>query len=439
MMVSFVLSYLAGNIPQIKEWLQSRKDLQDKISKCYDRALKKWTINDGIRDAEKYREPILMDDLKHLLFGEEVKDKSRAELVRLWIEELRNDKDCYNFILEHKSDLVAIKLDAGFAQVAQMLRKGTNEMREFRQENKEQFLQLMAAIQGIGTTQESITEAELKEKLRQLLNGVVRQMIESLRLVSAKELLDEIEKTFNSTLHKDNDLLATFLVSKADALSLHSPKEANELYHQAYQIKSDDERLMGIEVMRLRKSNFEKAVDSLNEHDEEYYWYYDYEQIEFPELNILCTDEKDMQGVVNGIINAWNGITGRYANKTPVSREELNKKVFSGDFDIAIVPLKPDGESPADMLVFFEGKNEYNVSSFEDEKYDKIISDILARSDNSVMDKMVQAEKYLSENGIFYPLYTEDRYYVSARNVTGIIFHPYGAEADFSSAEKIGG
>ena len=45
----------------------------------------------------------------------------------------------------------------------------------------------------------------------------------------------------------------------------------------------------------------------------------------------------------------------------------------------------------------------------------------------------------ISENGIFYPLYTEDRYYVSARKVTGIIFHPYGAEADFSSAEKIGG
>ena len=113
--------------------------------------------------------------------------------------------------------------------------------------------------------------------------------------------------------------------------------------------------------------------------------------------------------------------------------------MFSGDFDIAIVPLKPEGESPVDMLAFFESKNEYNVSGLADEKYDKVIGDILARSDNSVMDKMVQAEKYISENGIFYPLYTEDRYYVSARNVTGIIFHPYGAEADFSSAEKIGG
>ena len=196
---------------------------------------------------------------------------------------------------------------------------------------------------------------------------------------------------------------------------------------------------MGIKFSENAKSDFEKAVDSLNEHDEEYYWYYDYEEVEFPELNILCTDEREMQGVVNGIINAWNGITGRYANKTPVSREELDEKVFSGDFDIAIVPLKPEGESPVDMLAFFESKNEYNVSGLADEKYDKVIGDILARSDNSVMDKMVQAEKYISENGIFYPLYTEDRYYVSARNVTGIIFHPYGAEADFSSAEKIGG
>ena len=195
---------------------------------------------------------------------------------------------------------------------------------------------------------------------------------------------------------------------------------------------------MGIKFSENAKSRFEKAVDSLNEHEEEYYWYYDYEEIEFPELNILCSDEREMQGVVNGIINAWNGITGKYGNKTPVSREELAKRVSSGEYDIAIVPLKPVGESPVDMLGFFESTNQCNVWGFADEKYDKMISDILTKGDSSVIDKMVQAEKYLSENGIFYPLYTEDRYYVSAENVTGIIFHPYGADADFSSAEKIG-
>ena len=192
---------------------------------------------------------------------------------------------------------------------------------------------------------------------------------------------------------------------------------------------------MGIKFSDNARGELEKALEKLNEHEDEYYWY-EYEEKELPVLNILCTDEAEMQSVVNGVIRAWNGLTGDYANKTPFSREELNKRVLSGDYDIAIVPLKPDGESPADMLRFFESKSEYNVSRLNDEKYDKLISDILARPDNSAVDKMVKAEKYLSENGVFYPLYTEDRYYVSAKNVKGIIFHPYGAEADFSMAEK---
>ncbi len=264
MMVSFALSYLAGNIPQIKEWLQGRKDLQIKISKCYDRALNKWTINDGIKETEKYREFILMDDLKQLLSGEDVKDKDRVELVRLWIDELRNDKDCYNFILEHKSDLVVIKLDAGFVQLAQLLKEGTNEIREFRQENNELLQQVMATLQRIETAQGNISEEELKDKIKQLLDGVVRHMIESLRLISAKELLVEIEKTFGTVLKKDKELMALFLMSKADSLFFYVPKEASELYHQAYRIKTDDERLMEIEMMRLRRDNQEEAIAICN-------------------------------------------------------------------------------------------------------------------------------------------------------------------------------
>ena len=192
-------------------------------------------------------------------------------------------------------------------------------------------------------------------------------------------------------------------------------------------------RGMGLKFSADAGSEFQKALEKLNEHEDYYYWY-DYEEIEFPVLNILCTDETEMQGIVNGIIRAWNRLTGDYANKTPVSREELEKKVLSGEYDIAIVPLKPDGASPVDTLKLFSSSSQYNVSRFYDETYDKLISDILAKPDSTAVDKMIQAEKYLHENGIFYPLYTEDRYYIS--NVKNIIFHPYGAEADFSAAEK---
>lgn len=45
-----------------------------------------------------------------------------------------------NFILEHKSDLMALKLDGG-GRIVQMLRGGVEELRSFRQENREQMQQ----------------------------------------------------------------------------------------------------------------------------------------------------------------------------------------------------------------------------------------------------------------------------------------------------------
>ncbi len=195
-------------------------------------------------------------------------------------------------------------------------------------------------------------------------------------------------------------------------------------------------RGMGIEFSENAREYFKKAVDALNYHDEEYYWYYDYEETEFPDINILCTDEPSIQPVVNNIIETWNKLTGKYANKTPVPRDELTDKISSGDYLIAIAPLRPDGESPADTLKLFMSDSEYNTAGLSEENYDTLISDIIRQPDNTSINKMIQAEKYLNDNGIFYPLYTESRYYASAENVSGIIFHPYGAEADFSMAEK---
>lgn len=195
-------------------------------------------------------------------------------------------------------------------------------------------------------------------------------------------------------------------------------------------------RGMGIEFSENAKEYFKKAVDNLNAHDEDYYWYYDYDETEFPDINILCTDELSIQPVVNNIIAAWNKLTGKYANKTPVPRNELMEKISSGDYLIAIAPLRPDGESPVDTLKLFMSGNEANTAGFSDKNYDSLISDIILKPDNTSINKMIQAEKYLNDNGIFYPLYTESRYYISAENVRGIIFHPYGAEADFSRTEK---
>lgn len=154
-----------------------------------------------------------------------------------------------------------------------------------------------------------------------------------------------------------------------------------------------------------------------------------------PKLSILCTDDEPTQKIVNNIIETWNSITGNYINKTPVSRSELNDMIITGEYRVVVAPLISDGESPVDTLELFRSDSKYNIAQLTDVAYDKLLNNIQLK--RTSVDKVISAEKYLCDNGIFYPLYLESRYYACASNVTGIIFHPYGAEVDFFSAAKV--
>lgn len=260
MAISLAISYIAGNIPQLNKWFEGNPSLQKEMDKCYDSALKKWTVNSGIRDLEKGRETLHLNELKELLAGGDVDDKGHLELVRLWIQEMRGNEVCYNFILEHKSDLMALKLDGGFARIAQMLQGGVEELRSFRQENREQMQQMMDMLQSIKSAQGNISDSELAGKVKKIIEDVVSDMIESLRLESAKELIASIERAFSTVIEKNDELRFSFLNAKGDCLSLSNVKAACEAYHQAYLIRPNDERLMAIEMNLLRKTDLAAAL-----------------------------------------------------------------------------------------------------------------------------------------------------------------------------------
>ena len=260
MAISLAISYIAGNIPQLKKWFEGNPSLQKEMDKCYDCALKKWAVNSGVRNIEKGRESLHLNELKELLAGGEVEDKGHLELVRLWIQEMRGNEVCYNFILEHKSDLMALKLDGGFARIAQVLSGGVEELRSFRQEHNEQMQQVMAVLQRIENAQGGMSDEELAGKVQQLITGVVSDMIDSLRLESAKELIASIERAFSTVIEKNDELRFSFLNAKGDCLSLSDVKAACEAYHQAYLIRPNDERLMAIEMNLLRKTDLAAAL-----------------------------------------------------------------------------------------------------------------------------------------------------------------------------------
>lgn len=157
------------------------------------------------------------------------------------------------------------------------------------------------------------------------------------------------------------------------------------------------------------------------------------------DIEILCPDDEDIQPMVNEMIKAWNSTTGYYFNKNPVSRSELSNAVSSGNYSIVLAPLQSDGASPFNTLEKFRTNASGNIADLKSEEYDAFIDRIENSSDSDSINTIIEAEKYLRDNAIFYPICTETRYYASAPNITGIIFHQYGAEVDFRYATAVEG
>lgn len=149
------------------------------------------------------------------------------------------------------------------------------------------------------------------------------------------------------------------------------------------------------------------------------------------DIEIICPDDESLQPLINEILEAWNESTGYYFNKNPMSRSELEYAVSVGNYTAAFLPIQSEGASPLDTLKKFRTAESGNVSGLSSKEYDLYITEIENSSDSESLDTIIKAERYLCDNAIFYPICTETRYYASAENVTGVIFHQFGAEADF--------
>ena len=104
LIIGFAFSYLANNIPTLKERISKNKKFEDELENSYQKALKKWCKNDGIRKSMSIQMFRQLSNLKKYLQREEHIDEH--ELIELWAEELRNNQICYEFIVEQKIDAV---------------------------------------------------------------------------------------------------------------------------------------------------------------------------------------------------------------------------------------------------------------------------------------------------------------------------------------------
>lgn len=162
-------------------------------------------------------------------------------------------------------------------------------------------------------------------------------------------------------------------------------------------------------------------------------------ELSLPELksiSVLCPENSFVKLMLTEMLSSWNSKFLEYFNIDPLDGDTLAQRVKAGDYQIALCSVRPASDGPLSTLSLFGSGSTENPAHLNDPAFDALLTDAQKKTGSSAVAVYENAEKYLNQQGIFYPLYYEKHYYASAKGVTGIVFHPYGAGIDFIQAGK---
>lgn len=196
--VSFAVSYIAGSIPTLTNWLSRNKDFENRLNDCYNKALNKWTINDGIKDHLSNRMYSRLSELKDYLLTKPTDNRSDIDkLIAMWADELRSDTICYNFIVENKIDFINSKQDEYYEDLKKSIFGQLDSMRQGIESNSQK---LDIIMQQLFEMKESGNEADLVKFINYMLDITVVNLINNLHAVTAIRILSELEVSCSATI-----------------------------------------------------------------------------------------------------------------------------------------------------------------------------------------------------------------------------------------------
>lgn len=155
-----------------------------------------------------------------------------------------------------------------------------------------------------------------------------------------------------------------------------------------------------------------------------------------PNVTILCLDSPTVKAIVSNMLENLNGTLGYYFNMEPVSEKALKSRITSTSYQIAFLPLSVDSPFALDFLNSFKSENNKNVANLSSLEYDKLLNTALSSTPKDSIKHLVSAEKYLNDNVIFYPMYTQCRFFACSKKLSNLIFHNYNQGIDFFFATK---
>ena len=236
LITSFVVSYVANNIPALTDWFLKNSALENHLEGCYQRALKAWTVNNSIRKS--FSDSILsMNDLRNHLSGKpDHIGEDMSKLLELWVKELRNDELAYNFIIENKIDFLDSKLDEYFETLRLSIQDELSLIGNKQDQTNSMLENLLREIAEIKARQIEDNSARINSFVQKILSETVEPLIHTLQVRSAASVLRVIENNFKETIQGDHSLWANLSFCKGKAYKYTDRRQSIEAFHVAFEL-----------------------------------------------------------------------------------------------------------------------------------------------------------------------------------------------------------
>lgn len=153
--------------------------------------------------------------------------------------------------------------------------------------------------------------------------------------------------------------------------------------------------------------------------------------------SIMVLGPEGTQNMLNQMLITWNNSMGNYFNLETLSETDLEQRVKEGDFQAAVCALRSSSSTPVSLLSLFASTSEENPAHLQSQSYDQLLEQAASGGDSG-LSALQQAETFLNEQAVFYPLYYTSRYYTANPTLTGVVIHPAGQGIDFIQAGKEG-
>ena len=155
-----------------------------------------------------------------------------------------------------------------------------------------------------------------------------------------------------------------------------------------------------------------------------------------PTLTLLLPKSADMGSLAGYFQKLWQQGLNQLVNLNMAADGDFQDALrsFSGDWDMAILPVQVDGEDPSGTLTAFASGSAGNHTGYADPDYDRLLEQAQAASRiDEAVDLYRQAEQRLLDGAVAVPLYTQSAYYALGPGVTGVEVRS-GGSFDFRSA-----